>query len=339
MYRRASWIVVFLFAFAPGLAGAPALAQQPIVVKLGTVAPEGTPWAKQVEFVRKLYKKEAKGRLKLKEYLGFSKGGEKSLVRRCVQGSIQMCGITIGALSTVVEDLAVLELPYLFDSNEEADRILDGPALPQVKKILAAKGLVFYGWSENGWRGFGTKTKPIRKPADLKGLKMRSQENAIHVQTYKALGANPVPIALPEVLGALQTGVVDGYDNSPLYLFAASWYHQTKYYTLTDHIYQPAIIAYNKRFFDKLPADLKAIASKESHAFSVYGRKLIRKINEPLLQNMRSAGIKVIKISPAERAAFVKATAKIQNKIRRTLSPAGRKLLDIILKAKKAKGK
>jgi tripartite ATP-independent transporter DctP family solute receptor len=314
---------------------APAAAKPEFVIKFATVAPDGTPWAKQLQRMRKLMHKNTGGRVKVKAFTGFSKGGEKSLVRRCIQGSLQMCGVTVGAVATVVNDLNALELPYLFADDKEADRILDGPALPQIKKILLNKGLVFWCWSENGWRGFGSKKRPITKPADLKGMKMRSQESRVHVETFKALGANPVPIALPEVLGALQTGVVDGYDNTPLYLFAASWYQQTKYYTQTNHIYQPALILFNKRFYDKLPADLRQAVMKSAEEVTVYGRKLIRKIKTPLINNMKSAGIKVITPTAAQVAAFAKATRKVHPKIRRQLSPKGRRLLDIIYKAKK----
>jgi tripartite ATP-independent transporter DctP family solute receptor len=311
-----------------------ARAEPKVVVKLGTVAPDGTPWAKQIQLVRKHIHEKSKGVVKVKVYTGFSKGGEKSIVRRCVQGSLQMCGITVGSLATVINDLDVLELPYLFDSSEQADRILDGNALALIKKMLAKKGLVFYGWSENGWRGFGTNARPIRTPADLKGMKMRAQESRVHVETYRALGALPNPVSLPEVLGALQTGVVEGYDNTPLYLFAASWYQHTKYFTLSNHIYQPAIIAYNKAFFDKQPADVQALLLDQADKVTSYGRKLIRKLDRPLLNNLKSAGIQLIELTPVQRAAFAKKTKGVHQIIRRRLGADGRKLLELINKEK-----
>lgn len=320
------------FALLPAVAAAD---KPKYVLKLGTVAPDGTPWSKQIKLMQKTFKKESKGLVRIKAYTGFSKGGEKSLVRRCIQGSLQICGVTTGALATVVNDMSILELPYLFKDYAEVDRILDGPALPHIKKIIESKGLIFFCWSENGWRGFGSKKKPITSPADLKGIKMRSQEAKIHVDTWKALGASPVPIALPEVLGALQTGVVDGYDNSPLYLFAASWYQQTKYFTLSNHIYQPGIVVINKRFWGKMPADLRKSLLGYSEKITRYGRKLIRKINKPLLANMKSAGIKVIKPSAAQLAVFAKRTKPVHGKARRRLSRQGKKLLDTIYKAKK----
>lgn len=333
MSRSLGILVGLFFVFAHT---AVLRAEEPLVVKMGTVAPEGTPWAKQVKKVRNYIKEKSGGKIKVKVYTGFAKGGEKSIVRRCVQGSLHMCGVTVGALATVVNDLALLELPYLFKDSAQADRILDGPALALIKKILESKGLVFYGWSENGWRGFGTKDKEIRTPKDLIGLKMRAQESKVHVLTYKALGALPVPIALPEVVGALQTGVVDGYDNTPLYLFAASWYEHTKFYTRSDHIYQPAAIVYNKAFLDGVTAEQKTILMGNAQEVADYGRKLIRKIDGPLIDNIKSAGIKVITLTDAQKAAFKKATLPVHNKIRKRLTKDGKKLLKLIEKLIKA---
>ena len=99
-------------------------------------------------------------------------------------------------------------------------------------------------WSENGFRHFGTKDKPIKSPADLRGKKMRSQESFVHLEMWKAFGASAVPIATTEVLTALQTGTVDGFDQATLYAIAASWYKSIKFFTVSNHIYQPAIIAF-----------------------------------------------------------------------------------------------
>jgi tripartite ATP-independent transporter DctP family solute receptor len=333
---RASRLAIAL-ALAVGLGGAgPAAAEEPIIIKLGTVAPEGTPWSKQIDKAKARIEGESKGRVRIKVYTGFAKGGENEIARRCMRGTLQMCGVTVGAVAAVADkDLELLELPYLFADNAEADRILDGPALPQVKKMLGQKGLEFYGWSENGWRSFGTRERPIRSPEDLKGLKMRSQESSVHVETYKALGANPVPISLPEVLGSLQRGVVDGYDQTELYAIAASWHQYTRFWTRSNHIYQPAVIVYNKTFIEQLPPDLRAIVMREGHEIATYGRALIRNITEPLVENLKSAGAKIIDLGPAEKERFVKATRGVHPAIRKRLTPEGKKLLDIIVAAKK----
>ncbi len=220
-----------------------------------TMATEGTPWHKMYKRFIKKVTKASNGRLKVKAKFG-SPLGENVIAKRCIDGKMDACAVTVGALSTQVKDLAVLELPYLFLSFKEVDRILGGPALIQVKKILTAHNLVFYCWAENGWRSFGTKEIPIRSPEDLQGLKMRAMQSKDHVAMYTALKAKGIPINLPDVAKALEKGEVVGFDQSPMYLTAASWQKHIKYYTLTRHMFQPALVVFNKKFMEGLPPDL-----------------------------------------------------------------------------------
>jgi TRAP-type C4-dicarboxylate transport system substrate-binding protein len=217
-------------------------ADAPITLKLATIAPEGTPWAEQVADYKAQIEGESKGRLRIKPFLGGALGDENQTVGECRRGAIAMWGGTTGALATSVPEISVLELPYLFKRAEEADTVLDGPLREELRKRLAARGFVLVLWSENGFRSFGTKWGPVKLPSDLKGHRMRSQESLVHVETYRALGALPQPIAVTEVLPALQTGVVDGFDNTPLYTVAGRWHLASKHVSLSEHIYQPGAV-------------------------------------------------------------------------------------------------
>ena len=231
-------------------------------VKIATVAPDGTPWAVLLNKYKKKVKKLSDKRLKPKVYLGGIKGDEQSIVRQVHKGSLQMGGVSTGALSTIAKDVEILELPYAFSSYEAADKVLD-EARPLVSKILEEKGFKLIMYSENGYRSLGTKEKCIKTPADLKAVKMRSQESDVHVETYRALGASPVTISVGEVLSSLQTGVVDGFDNTPLFTQAVGWNQAVKYYTTTRHIYQPALIVANLEWYQKLPEDLQKLLIDE----------------------------------------------------------------------------
>jgi tripartite ATP-independent transporter DctP family solute receptor len=304
-----------------------------IVVKFGTAAPEDTPWAKQLQRLRSRFEKESGKKVKLKLLLGGVRGGEDAMVRQCAQGSLQAIGVTTAALAILVPELDVLELPYRFSSQEEADRILDDPEVwGMVTALLRKKGLEPYMFSENGWRNYASKDRPIHTPADLKGMKMRSQENRVHIETYKTVGASPVPISIPETLSALQTGVVDGFDNTPLYAFAASWYQGIKYWTVSDHIYQPAMIIYNKKWFDAQPEEIRKLLVSNREEETRYGRSLIRKLTEPLLKNLEDSGIKLIRLSASEKAEFAKASHAVYPRIHKQLSHEGRALYDLIAK-------
>jgi tripartite ATP-independent transporter DctP family solute receptor len=325
--------------FSKGLVlGAAALARParaadaPVVLKVASVAPEGTPWAEQLATYKQKVESESKGRIKLKPFLGGALGDENQTVAECRRGAIAMWGGTTGALATSVPEISVLELPYLFRDAAQADHVLDEVLRDELKARLAARGFVPIFWSENGFRSFGTKWGPVHGPADLKGHKMRSQESLVHLETYRALGALPQPIAVTEVLPALQTGVVDGFDNTPLYTFAASWHLGIKHFTVSEHIYQPGLVLASKKEFDKLPADLQKILTSDLGKLTAEGRTAVREMGPLLLQNFTGAKIPVYRPTAAERASLAKATAQVQDAYVKAV-PAAKPLLAAIKKA------
>jgi TRAP-type C4-dicarboxylate transport system substrate-binding protein len=148
----------------------------------------------------------------------------------------------------------------------------------------------------------------VKTPAALKGKKMRCQESDVHLAMYKALGASPVQIAVTEVLSSLQTGVVDGFDNTPLFTFAASWHQGIKggHYTLTEAIYQPGIVVANKAWFDKLPEEVKKGVADVQKTEAQAGRKGVRELAPDLIANFSAAKIEVHTLTEAEKDAFAK---------------------------------
>lgn len=315
----------------------PAAAEEQIVLKAGSVAPEGTPWAEWLDGVRKRIDKEAGGRIKTKAFLSGKLGGEREMIDDTKKGALQMFGGSIGALASGhAPELGVYELPFIFESDAEADFVMNATR-DKVTKVLESRGFIMAMWAENGWHGYGTKKrsdgtiKCVQSPDDLKGLKMRSQESIIHLDTYKAFGASPVEMAVPEVLAALQTGTVDGYSNTPLFSFSTSWYSGIDAYAYTKHIYQPGILVYSKKWFDGLPADLKPILLKRDDEAN--GFKLVRQLTTPLLENLKAAGKTVCTLDAAQTAAFA-AKAKPVWAAFAKKGPAYKAMLDAVTKAK-----
>ncbi len=327
-------------AVAGTLISSPALAEDKLVLKVGTVAPKGTPWSALMKRTKKRFKKAFKAagdsKLKMKLYFGGRLGGEKEMVRETRAGRIQMFGGSTAAVATIVPELYALEAPFLFESSQEADFVLDNYARPHVAKLLEKKGFVFFQWAENGWHGLALKDGCVTSMDSLKGKKLRSQEASVHLDTFKALGANPVEMAVPEVLPALKQGVVDGFSNTPLFSFATSWYQGVSYYTETNHIYQPGIIMYSKKWFDKQDKKAQEILLGGFEGDEKFGRKGVRGIRKGLLDNMAKSKVKICKVEPKLRAQMTKATAKIFKQYRKKASKEGRKLFDAILEGKKA---
>jgi TRAP-type transport system periplasmic protein len=317
-----------LIAALSVLLAASVAAADPTVVKLATVAPDGTPWAVGLNDFKKQVEQLSGGSLKVKVFLGGALGDENDTVLACKRGQIQAVGASTGALASQVPELSVLEMPYLFRTPQEADHVLQKALAGRWEKLFETRGLVLGFWSENGYRSFGTRAAPVRTPDDLKGKKMRSQEQPVHVEMYRALGASPVPIPITETLTALQTGVVDGYDNTLLFAQAASLTSATKYFTMSEHIYQPAAIVFNGEFFAKLtPEQQKALLSARNDL----GPRILAQVRAlaPALEaNLVQFGIEVIRPDAAARAKFEAAGAAARQAYLKQAS-AGEKALAV----------
>jgi TRAP-type C4-dicarboxylate transport system substrate-binding protein len=320
MKRRALLFVaaaLALCASSPALAVDPPAAIKPeFVMKLATVAPDRTPWSELLKKYKAAVETKSGQRIQVKIFLGGQLGDENESVNKCKRGQIQAVGASTGALASQVPELNVVELPFLFRTAEEADTVVDTVITPAMDRILPKYGLVLGFWSENGFRQFGLKDKAVHSPADLKGKKMRSQESPVHQEMWNKLGAIPSPIPSTEALTALETGTVDGFDQATLFAVAASWHKTVKFYTVSDHIYQPALIVFNQKWFESLPADLRQILVEEGRTMQTKGRLGIRKINPGLVKLIEKEGVKVNTLTPEERSVFEKATASVRNFLR-----------------------
>ena len=276
------------------------------VMNFATVAPDNTPWSDQLRGVEKRIESESGGRIQVKLFLGGSLGSEIESIQDVARGErIQGGGFSTGAMGEAMDlpILTMIELPYLFSTNAQADRALDEVLYEPTKAALEAKGFALGGWAENGWRNFATKG-PASTPEQLAKFKMRAQENPVHMDMYKMLGVQAVAKPTSEVLPALNTGIVDGFDNTALFSLAAGWIEPVTHYTLSKHIYQPAAVVYSKKFVDSLPPDLQTIVLGDPFAESKRGRTAVRALEGELHETIQSMGITVVELSAAERDAL-----------------------------------
>lgn len=320
-------------ALAPGITEANA----PFELNIGSLAPDGTPWREMLTEVEKLVESKSDGRINvILRPPGLM--AEVEMVRETRSGErLQGCGVTTAAIAEGgnVPVLQLVELPFLFDNNAEADHVLDDVLWEPFSTALRRRGFILGIWSENGWRSFGTKGTPVKSPADLKGRKMRSQESDVHMAMYKEFGANAVQKPMTEVLTALQSGVIDGLDNTALYTLTGGLAEPLDYFTLTKHIYQPAAILYSRRWFERLPEDLQKIVM-EPRRFATDGRKKIRAEEQNMIALFPDMGMKVVDLSDAEREAFKKAGRAMHGKFAASIE-GGPETLAMIQKALDAK--
>lgn len=304
-------------------------------VKFGTVAPGGTPWAQTLEDISKRVKKDSKGEIKIKTYLGGQLGGELQILQKIRRGNVQGGGLTSGALASVIPELDVLELPYLFESSEEADYILDNHLLDPFKKLFEAKGFILVSWAENGWRNIGHKSKAIMTPSDLAGEKMRSQESRVHLAFWKKVKASPQAISTAEALSALQTGVVNGFDNTALFTLAAEWHTAIKHFSITNHIYQPAAVVYSQKFWAKRNDAEKKVLMGEGNGMAAPSRAAVRALGDELIEVMKASEIKVHKLSDSDKKPFKDLLLPLHATLVKEIGGDAQKIYDLIQKAKK----
>ncbi len=323
-------VVVVGLACAITFLGIATASAEPYTLKIATVAPKDTPWEQLLSLYKRNVAAASNGRIKIKLYLGGNMGDENSTVRMTARGRIQGVGASTGAVASLVPELNAIEVPFMFRSAKEADYVLDKKLTGPMEKLFRERGLVLCFWSENGFRHFGSRFGAITKPADLKGRKMRSQESFVHLAMWRALDASPQAIPTTEVLTALKTSAVDGWDQALLFAIAASWHKSISDLTLSGHIYQPAVIAFNAEWFDALPADLQKVLIDEGRKLTRRGREAIRRINPELLKIVQNDGVKIHKLSPAARAAFEKATLKVRDEFRREQGKKGAEILDLV---------
>jgi TRAP-type C4-dicarboxylate transport system substrate-binding protein len=322
-------IVMLSFLFSASLHAAE------YTLTLATLAPPDSPWSAVLSKYEKAVEAKSQGRIDVKLKIGGVLGDEIETVTKCVRGHIQAVGATTGALASQVPELNLVELPYLFRNYEEADHVVDHVLTPEFDSLLKKQGLVLGFWSENGYRQIGLKDKAVHSPADLKGKKMRAQESAVHMQMYKAFGASAVPIPATEVTQALATGNVDGFDQSALYAIAASWYKGVQHISITDHMYQPALIVFNQKWFQSLPKDLQAVVVEEGRLLQDKGRKAVRHIFPDLVNIFKAEKIDVYTLTEQEKRVFEQASQPVWKTFRTTGGAKASALMDKVLAALK----
>ena len=207
------------------------------------------------------------GRYKVQTFYSSALGAERESVEGVQLGTLDLTLTSTGPLPNFVPDVAILDIPFLFRDYAHARAVLDGPIGQELLTKFPAKGMVGLAWAENGFRHMTNSKRPVNVPEDLRGLKMRTMENPIHIEAYRQFGILPTPMAFTEVFTALQQGTVDGQENPLSVITAAKLDQVQKYLSLTGHVYSPAVFLMNKAQWDKLSqADKQAFldAAKEA---------------------------------------------------------------------------
>ena len=240
-------------ALAAGLAASwPATAQT--ALKINIALAQNSHYGVAIDSFAREVERRTNGRYKVQTFYSAALGAERESVEGVQLGTLDLTLTSTGPLPNFVPEVAILDIPFLFRDYAHARAVLDGPIGQELLAKFPAKGMVGLAWAENGFRHMTNSKRPVNVPEDLKGLKMRTMENPVHMAAYKGLGIVTTPMAFPEVFTALQQGTVDGQENPLSVIMAAKFDQVQKHLSLTGHVYSPGIFLMNKAAFDKLSA-------------------------------------------------------------------------------------
>ena len=282
-------------------------------LKAADVHPAGYPTVVAVERMGKKLESATQGRIKFQMFPGSVLGGEKEMIEQTQVGAIQLLRTSLGPVGPVVPEVNVFNMPFVFRNPAHMRAVIDGPiGQEMLDKISASPArLVALAWMDGGSRSLYTK-KPVRKPEDLKGQKIRMMGNPLFVDTMNAMGGDGISMGYGEVFTAIQTGVVDGAENNPPSLFTANHFQAgAKYYTQTNHLIIPEILVMSKVAWDKLsPAD-QALVKKFSREAQLEQRTLWDQYVVDSVAKLKAAGVEFIEI---DNKPFFEATAPVRAK-------------------------
>jgi len=317
--------MTFTFTFPLSLPAADYKAEY----KLSTVVAKPMPWGIAGERWAELVKEKTAGRINIKVYPGVSLvGGDQTKEYTAIrQGAIDMAiGSTIN-WSPQIKELNLFSMPFLMPDYKAIDALTRGDVGKEVWKILESKDTVPLAWGENGFRELSNSKKPVRKPDDLKGLKIRVVGSPLFLDTFTALGANPTQMSWADAVPALSSGAVDGQEN-PLTIFTVAKLHAAanqKYLTIWGYVADPLIFVVSKSVWNSWkPEDQKAVreaavqAAKENIEAA---RKGLIPPDDSLIKEVEGLGVTVARLTDAEKGAFRKATKEVYDKWAKQIGP------------------
>ena len=303
------------------IAASPAFAQ--LEVKLGHVGEPGSIFQQSADEFAKRANARLAGKAKVVTFGSSQLGGDKEMLQKLKLGTIDMA-LPSTVMSSEVDLFGIFEMPYIVKDRAHMGRIEKEIFWPKLEPAAEKKGLKVLAVWENGIRHITNSKRPIKVPADLKGIKLRVPEGVWRVKMFQAYGANPSPMKFSELFTALQTGVMDGEENPFTQIYSAKLQEVQKYLSLSGHVYTPAYLTVGTTHWNTLPADVRKVledTAKETQAF-VY--ETAAKDDTALLDKLKQAGMQVNEV---DKEAFVAASKPIYEEFGKEV-PGARELID-----------
>ena len=326
----------FVVALVLTLASTLAFAQAPIVIKFSHVVAPDTPKGKGAQRFKELAEERTKGRVKVEIYPNSQLYKDKEELEALQLGAVQMLAPSVSKFGPLgVKEFEVFDLPYIFPDKAVLARVTDGPIGQGLFKKLEPKGIVGLAYWDNGFKVM-TDNKPLRNPEDFKGHKMRIQSSKVLEAQMRALGAMPQVMAFSEVYQALQTGVVDGTENTPSNIYTQKTHEVQKYLTVSNHGYIGYAVIVNAKFWNGLPPDIRTTLEVAMRDATRYANAVSQQDNDNALAQIKASGkTEIITLDDKQRAAWRRALLPVHKEME---GRVGKDLIDAIHKEGAALG-
>ncbi|TYP55449.1 TRAP transporter substrate-binding protein [Thermosediminibacter litoriperuensis] len=300
-----------------------------INIRVGHVLAPTHPYQLGLEKFAELVSQKTNGKVKVEVFHSSQLGNERDMVEGLQLGTLEMTLVSTAPLSSFTKKFMVFDLPFIFKDTASARAVVDGPIGTQLLDSLSDQGIIGLAYFENGFRHVTNNSKPIEKPEDLKGMKIRTMENPVHMATFKVMGADPTPMAFGELFTALQQGTIDGQENPLPIVETSKFYEVQKYLSLTGHFYAPAPLLISKSFFESLSPDVQNAIKEAAAEARDYERKLLDEMNAKLVDELQKKGMQ---INEVDKEAFIKAVQPVYTQFESHITP---ELINQVIEAQK----
>ncbi|MDO5091037.1 MAG: TRAP transporter substrate-binding protein [Cardiobacteriaceae bacterium] len=270
-------------------------AQAATKLKFGYEAPRSDTQHIAAEKFQELLKEKSGGELDLSLFPDSALGNAQAMISSVRSGTLDIEMSGSPNFTGLASRLNVIDIPFMFRNREHAYRVLDGDIGADLADDLESSGLKVLGWWEVGFRAISNSKHPVEKPEDVKGIKIRTNQNPMYIKAFEILGANPVPMPLSELYTALETKTVDAQEHPIGILYSVKLYEVQKYLSLTNHGYTPLLVVMNKAKFDSLPAEQQQALLDAAKEAGAYQRQLNAEKENDMLAEMEKEGLQVIR--------------------------------------------
>jgi len=318
---------------AAGVAGAQDI--KPRLIRFGYGLNDDSVQGRAARQLAQELEKLSGGKMKMKTFGSASLGSDEQMQSALVGGVQEMMVGSTAPLATMVKEFGVFDLPFLFNSDREADAVLDGQLGEKLLKKLEAKGLVGLVYWENGFRNLTNSKHPVVKAEDLEGIKLRVMQNQVALGVFNALGANAVPMPFSELFTALETRTVDGQENPVTTIQSSKFYEVQPYLTITRHVYTPWVVLASKKWWDTLSPDEQKLIRQAAVASRDFERKDSRADSKKAMDTLKEHGMKINVVSDEEIARMRQKVQPVVDQTTQELGPdLVKELQDEIQKAR-----